>query len=231
VSVDDDTDGRNGAAHRRPYALLAVSDNGAGMSGEVRAHLFEPFFTTKQPGRGTGLGLPMVYGAVQQNGGRIEVRSEPNEGTTFRIYLPAAEGVPDRPPAREPVAVVPAGATTLLVEDDTVVRRLAKEALTSVGYHVHAFADGAEALQALPSLRPVPELLITDVIMPGMNGKVLATRVAAVLPDIRVLFVSGYTEDFIVERGVLQKGIEFLAKPYTLEQLERRAREVLEGPR
>jgi PAS domain S-box-containing protein len=231
VSVDDDTGARNGAAPRRPYALLAVSDNGAGMSGDVRAHLFEPFFTTKQPGRGTGLGLPMVYGAVQQNGGRIEVLSEPNEGTTFRIYLPAAEGLPQRPPTPEPSAAGQRSATTLLVEDDTVVRRLAKDALTSVGYHVHAFGDPVEALQALPSLRPVPELLITDVIMPGMNGKVLATRVADLLPDIRVLFVSGYTEDFIVERGVLQAGIEFLAKPYTLDQLERRAREVLEKAR
>jgi two-component system cell cycle sensor histidine kinase/response regulator CckA len=229
VWVDGESGSAEGGADRRRYALLAVSDNGTGMSGEVRAHLFEPFFTTKGPGRGTGLGLPMVYGAVQQNGGRIEVCSEPNQGSTFRIYLPGAEGVPaQRPPARPPVPDGRRDATTLLVEDDPRVRRLTKEALTRLGYRVHAFGDGLSALDALPSLRPVPDLLITDVIMPGMNGKVLATRVAEVLPQIRVLFVSGYTQDFIVDRGVLKTGIEFLAKPYSLEQLAQRARDVLD---
>jgi len=210
------------------YALLTVSDSGAGMSEDIRAHLFEPFFTTKGPGQGTGLGLAMVYGAVQQNGGRIEVVSEPNQGTTFKILLPAADGVPHEPPARTPAAAGRGGATIVLVEDDPRVRRLANAALASFGHHVHAFANGADALRALASLGPVPELLITDVIMPGMNGRVLAERVVAALPDIRVLFVSGYTEDVIVERGVLKTGIEFLAKPYSLEQLARRVREVLD---
>jgi PAS domain S-box-containing protein len=216
----------------RPYALLTVSDDGAGMTGEVRAHLFEPFFTTKGPGRGTGLGLPMVYGAVQQNGGRIEVRSELNEGTTFKIYLPAAQGLPQpAAPPRAAVALGRSGASILLVEDAAQVRRLANDSLTSLGYYVHAFGSGADALRELPALRPAPKLLITDVIMPGMNGSVLATRVAALLPDVRVLFVSGYTEDFIVERGVLKTGIEFLPKPYSLEQLARRVEEVLDGAR
>jgi two-component system cell cycle sensor histidine kinase/response regulator CckA len=115
------------------------------------------------------------------------------------------------------------------VEDDPRVRRLANAALASLGHQVHAFASGADALRALPSLNPVPELLITDVIMPGMNGRVLAERVTAVLPGIRVLFVSGYTENFIVDRGVLKNGIEFLAKPYSLEQLSQRVREVLDA--
>jgi PAS domain S-box-containing protein len=228
VNVDH-TSGHAGALRPGPYVLLTMSDNGTGMSEEVRAHLFEPFFTTKRPGHGTGLGLAMVYGAVQQNGGRIEVTSEPNEGTTFRIYLPAAKAVPEQAPATPPAVRGDRAATTLLVEDDARVRRLAEGALTSLGYKVHAFANGAEALRAVPSLVPPPELLITDVIMPGMNGRVLAEGVAALLPDIRVLFVSGYAENFIVDRGVLKNGIEFLAKPYSLDQLSRRVREVLDG--
>jgi two-component system, cell cycle sensor histidine kinase and response regulator CckA len=227
--VDDAPTTRDGGARRGEYAVLAVSDNGAGMTEEVRAHLFEPFFTTKGPGQGTGLGLAMVYGAVQQNGGRIEVYSEPEQGTTFKIYLPAAKGVPQQPTARPAAAAGARCASTLLVEDDPRVRRLANDALASLGYAVHAFASGADALRALPSLDPVPELLITDVIMPGMNGRVLAERVTALLPEIRVLFVSGYTENFIVDRGVLKNGIEFLAKPYSLEQLSRRVREVLDA--
>jgi len=229
VLVDEHT-ARDAGMRPGPYVLLAVSDNGAGMTDEVRAHLFEPFFTTKGPGHGTGLGLAMVYGAVQQNGGRIEVASEPNEGTTFRIYLPAAKTVPQQAPARAAAAASGTrAATTVLVEDDARVRRLAESALISLGYKVHAFANGADALRAVPSLQPAPDLLITDVIMPGMNGRVLAEGVTAVLPDIRVLFVSGYTEDFIVDRGVLRNGIEFLAKPYSLDQLARRVREVLDG--
>jgi signal transduction histidine kinase/ActR/RegA family two-component response regulator len=229
VVVEDGAAGSPIDAPPGTYALLSVSDNGGGMSEDVRAHLFEPFFTTKGPGQGTGLGLAMVYGAIQQNGGRIDVSSEPNQGTTFRIYLPAAKGAPARATAGAPAVTASPGAAILLVEDDPRVRRLAYDVLTSLGHAVHAFASGADALRALPSLDPVPQLLITDVIMPGMNGRVLAERVAAALPDIRVLFVSGYAEDFIVDRGVLKTGIEFLAKPYSLEQLARRTREVLDG--
>jgi len=213
----------------RAYTSLAVSDSGAGMTDDVRAKLFEPFFTTKGPGQGTGLGLAMVYGAVQQNGGRIEVVSEPNQGTTFRIFLPPADGAPARPSPHAPAADGSRRARIVLVEDDPRVRRQATNALTSLGHDVHTFANGADALSAVASLRPVPELLITDVVMPGMNGRVLAERAAAILPGLRVLFVSGYAEDAIVERGILKTGIEFLAKPYSIEQLARRIREVLDG--
>ena len=211
------------------YTLLAVSDSGAGMTDDVRAKLFEPFFTTKGPGQGTGLGLAMVYGAVQQNGGRIEVVSEPNQGTTFKIFLPPADGAPAQPSPLAPAADGSRRATIVLVEDDPRVRRTANSALTSLGHDVHTFANGADALTAVASLRPVPELLITDVVMPGMNGRVLAERAAAMLPGLRILFVSGYAEDVIVERGILKTGIEFLAKPYSIEQLARRIREVLDG--
>ena len=228
VWIDDEYAASHFDARPGAYVLLTVSDTGSGMNEEVREHLFEPFFTTKGPGQGTGLGLAMVYGAVQQNGGRIDVSSELNRGTTFKIYLPAAKGVPQQPPARSGVTAEMRSAAIVLVEDDPRVRRLANAALTRLGYQVHPFASGADALRGLASLGCSPELLITDVIMPGMNGRVLAEKVAALLPTIRVLFVSGYTEDFIVDRGVLKTGIEFLAKPYSIEQLARRVREVLD---
>ena len=228
VWIDHEYAARHVDARPGAYVLLTVSDTGSGMNEDVREHLFEPFFTTKGPGKGTGLGLAMVYGAVQQNGGRIDVSSEPNQGTTFKIYLPAAQGGLQQPPARPTVSAGIRSAVIVLVEDDARVRKLANAALTRLGYQVHAFANGADALCGLASLSPSPELLITDVIMPGMNGRVLADKVSALLPTIRVLFVSGYTEDFIVDRGVLKVGIEFLAKPYSIDQLERRVRELLD---
>ena len=226
LSADDVTqhlDARPGA-----HVLLAVSDDGVGMTDDVRAHLFEPFFTTKERGKGTGLGLAMVYGAVQQNGGRIEVCSEPGQGTRFKIYLPVVKEVSQRTSGPPTIASGARSATILLVEDHPSVRGLANRALTSFGHDVRAFASGADALHALPSLSPVPELLISDVVMPGMNGRVLAERVTTLLPNIRVLLVSGYTENVIVNRGGSKHGIEFLAKPYSVEQLARRVREVLE---
>jgi two-component system, cell cycle sensor histidine kinase and response regulator CckA len=227
VWIDDEYAASHFDARPGAYVLLTVSDTGFGMNEDVREHLFEPFFTTKEQGKGTGLGLAMVYGAVQQNGGRIDVCSEVNRGTTFKIYLPAAEGVPHQPAARPAVTARIRSAVIVLVEDDPRVRKLADIALTRFGYEVHSFASGADALAGVASLSPNPDLLITDVIMPGMNGRVLAERVAALVPAVRVLFVSGYTEHFIVDRGVLKKGIEFLAKPYSIEQLALRVRDIL----
>jgi two-component system cell cycle sensor histidine kinase/response regulator CckA len=213
------------------YALLAVSDDGAGMSDEVRAHLFEPFFTTKGAGKGTGLGLAMVYGALRQNGGHVTVDSALGRGTTFKIHLPAATGASRTANARAPLEVMTGNASILLVEDDDKVRSLTKKVLQGFGYTLHDFPNGEEALAALASLLPVPELLISDVIMPGINGRVLAERVLASLPGVRVLFVSGYTQDVIAEHGVMRAGIEFLAKPYSIEQLAHRVHEILYGER
>jgi len=227
VTIEGELAPRQVDAPPGAYVLLAVSDDGAGMSEGVRAHLFEPFFTTKAPGHGTGLGLAMVYGAVQQNRGHIEVCSELKQGTTFKIYLPAAGSTPERTSARAPAAVTRRGATAVLVEDDPRICRLASEALRHLGYEVHAFGNGDDTLRALPSLRPAPEILITDVVMPGMNGRALAERVAAVVPNIRVLLVSGYSGNLVMDHGVLKTGIEFLAKPYSIEQLARRVEEVL----
>jgi two-component system cell cycle sensor histidine kinase/response regulator CckA len=211
------------------YVLLAVSDDGAGMSDDIRSHLFEPFFTTKEAGKGTGLGLAMVYGAIQQNGGRIEVYSELGRGTTFKIYLPAQSATRD--PLPQTSSLPPSRPTSiLLVEDDARVRVFAQKVLVRLGHTVHAFPNGEAAVAAVSSLQPEPELLITDVIMPGMNGHVLAQRIAASLPAIRVLFASGYTQNVIVNQGVLKEGIEFLAKPYSVEQLARRIAELLAKP-
>jgi len=213
------------------YVLLAVSDSGTGMSEEARAHLFEPFFTTKGPGKGTGLGLAMVYGAVQQNGGRIEVYSEPEHGTTFKIYLPRVLPAEREARAAERQSPRKGGESILLVEDDERVRAFATTVLSRFGYQVHAYPAPAPALAALPELRPEPRLLVTDVVMPGMNGRALSERVAQLVPSMRVLFVSGYTENVIVHHGVLKEDIEFLAKPYSVDQLAQRVREVLDAPR
>ncbi len=209
------------------YVMLAVSDDGVGMDQEVRSHLFEPFFTTKEKGKGTGLGLAMVYGAVQQNEGHIEVDSEPGRGTTFKIYLPrvTAEAQEMTCPVEEDL---PAGTeTVLVVEDEPMVRNLAVKVLQRQGYRVFAFANGAEALRAVRQMSEPVHLLMTDVVMPGMNGKELAQTIRELRPEIKVLYASGYTENAIAHHGVLEEGIEFIGKPYAPQTLAVKVREVL----
>jgi CheY-like chemotaxis protein len=210
------------------YVMLAVSDTGAGMTDTVRTNLFEPFFTTKEAGRGTGLGLAMVYGAVKQNGGQIEVYSELGHGTTFKIYLPAVSDRPGaalesssehRPPGTEAI---------VLVEDEAHVRAIASRMLGHLGYTVYAFGDGPSAIAAVTQMAEVPPLLVTDVVMPGMNGQILMERLLELRPSMKALFTSGYTANVIVHHGVLREGIEFLAKPYSLDLLAQRVREVLD---
>lgn len=211
------------------YVLLAVTDTGLGMSAETREHAFEPFYTTKQVGQGTGLGLAMIHGAVLQNGGRIEVYSEPGDGSCFKIYLPRVEAaVPAPAPARPPIVT---GGTEciLVVEDDDAVRALAERLLRRLGYAVTAHRNGDDALAWLAGSQQHVHLLFTDVVMPRMNGRVLAERVQAMRPAVRVLFTSGYTPNVIVQQGVLKPGVEFLAKPYAFSALARRVREVLDG--
>jgi PAS domain S-box-containing protein len=210
------------------YVMLAVTDEGTGMTEEVRAHIFEPFFTTKASGRGTGLGLPMVYGAVKQHGGHLAVYSEPGRGATFKIYLPRVEEAaqarheaPDSPPRGKE--------TIVLVEDADALRALAVRLLKRQGYAVHAFPNGQAALDALPGLPGPVDLLLTDVVLPGMSGRMLAERMSALRPGLRVLFTSGYTENVVVHHGVLKKGLHFLPKPYTIDTLAARVREVLDG--
>jgi two-component system cell cycle sensor histidine kinase/response regulator CckA len=212
------------------FVLLAVSDTGAGMSENTKQHLFEPFFSTKEPGHGSGLGLAMVYGAVRQNQGHIEVYSELGHGTTFKIYLPRVdEPVQDFRP-KTVVATTTGSETILLVEDDARVRALAQGWLSRLGYRVHAYANGPDALAALGSMDHPIDLVVTDVVMPGMNGRVFSDHVKALRPAVKVLFTSGYGHDVIAHRGVLDADVEFLSKPYSLECLAERVRQVLGSP-
>ncbi|MCK6549054.1 ATP-binding protein [Myxococcota bacterium] len=229
VTLDDGYVASHPQAKPGPHVMVAVSDSGIGMTAAVKEHVFEPFFTTKPKGQGTGLGLAMVYGAVKQNGGTIEVYSEPGSGTTFKIYLPrvAAELEPEEELESSDLRGTE---TVLLVEDDERVRAAARRALLRHGYTVHAHASAADALDALASLDPPPALLVTDVVLGGMNGAELAEKVKAVMPGIRVLFASGYTENVIVSQGVLHAGIEFIGKPYAPGDLARRVRELLDRP-
>ena len=212
------------------YVLLSVGDTGQGMPPEVKRRLFEPFFTTKPKGRGTGLGLAVIFGVVKQAGGTIEVDSEPGQGTTFKIHLPRSEEPAVKLARPNAPSVVPHGhETVLLVEDEASVRELATAILGRLGYRVLAAAHGAEALE-LAEQHPEPiHLLMTDVVMPGMNGRELSERLLARRPGTAVLFASGYTDDMIVHHGVLGEHLHFIPKPYTLQAVARKVRQVLDA--
>lgn len=212
------------------YVQLAVSDTGCGMDPETQAHLFEPFFTTKPVGRGTGLGLATVYGIVKQNGGFIRVYSEVGRGTTFRVYLPRSEAEAGRVAEREGGAALRGTETVLLVEDEEQVLRLGQRILERQGYTVLGAYTPAEALRRVGEHAGPLHLLVTDVVMPGMNGRELRERVAGLKPGVKCLFMSGYTADVIAHQGVLEAGVEFLQKPFTADALGRKVREVLDGP-
>jgi two-component system, cell cycle sensor histidine kinase and response regulator CckA len=229
-----DLDENHAAAHvgviPGPYVMLAVSDTGMGMTPETQAQIFEPFFTTKELGRGTGLGLSTVYGIVNQSGGHIWVYSEPGHGTTFKLYLPRTEAEP------ESVAIVNAAMpnarsneTILLVEDNPQVRELVRSTLATAGYSVLASADAKAALAVLEQRAKDIRLLLTDLIMPEINGRELARQITAINPDIKVLFMSGYTENTIDQHGVLNPDANFLQKPFTPASLAAKVREVLDG--
>ncbi len=211
-----------------PYVRLTLRDTGHGMSPEVRAHLFEPFFTTKPKGRGTGLGLPTVYGIVKQSGGHVQVESREGAGTAVHVYLPRC----DEPatPAR-PAAEVPrrgGSETVLVVEDDRHVREVTVRTLREAGYRVMVAQGAAAALEA-SAQEPGPiDLLVTDVIMPGLDGRALAGKLSGHRPSLRILYVSGYAERVVAEHGVLAPGLEFLSKPFTPAALLDRVRAVLD---
>ena len=218
------------AARPAGYVVFRVSDTGCGMTDEVKARIFDPFFTTKEVGRGTGLGLATVHGIVTQAGGRVEVESEVGRGTTFAVYLPAtaeaADGSRTHPALRE----TPRGReTVLLAEDDAALRAFVRGVLGAAGYTVLEAGDGAGAV-ALCERHPGPiDLLVTDVVMPGLGGRQLAERVAGLRPGVRVLYLSGYTPDAVVRHGVEQATVAFLQKPFSPTALTRKVREVLDG--
>jgi PAS domain S-box-containing protein len=210
------------------YVMLGVSDTGVGMSAATMAHIFEPFFTTKGPGKGTGLGLATCYGIVKQNGGSVFVYSELGKGTTFKVYLPR---VSDSPTLGAPTVTKLAASgseTILLVEDDEMVRGVAVRILRGKGYAVHETGDPFNALRLFDAISPPVALLVVDVVMAGMSGKDLAERLRARRPELRVLYTSGYTENTIVHHGIVDAGVNFLAKPYVPEELAQRVREALD---
>ncbi|HEV8304402.1 MAG TPA: response regulator [Gemmatimonadales bacterium] len=211
------------------YVMLAVSDTGTGMDEQTKARIFEPFFTTKEPGKGTGLGLSTVYGIVKQSGGNIWLYSEPGRGTTFKIHFPAVDATVDEAPNAARAGGLDGVETVLVAEDDEQLRRLAQRALAGRGYTVLE-ADGGAAALAVARRHPGPiHLLLTDVIIPGMDGRSLAQALQAERPDLRVLFMSGYADKAIVHHGVLDSGVAYLAKPFTTEAVARKVREVLDG--
>ena len=211
------------------YVMLAVSDTGVGMDAETRKQIFEPFFTTKEMGKGTGLGLSMVYGIVKQSGGNIWVYSEVGKGTTFKIYFPVAEAAVIAPEREESttLSAETANETLLLVEDEEMVRNLTTNILTEKGYRVLAASNGDAAVEIANTHPGVINMLITDVVMPRMNGKQIAEMVTRKHPDIPVLYMSGYTDEAIVHHGVLDQGTNFIEKPFTSQALTTKVRSVL----
>jgi PAS domain S-box-containing protein len=210
------------------YVLLAVTDTGSGIDAETQAHIFEPFFTTKDLGKGTGLGLSTVYGIVKQSGGFIWVYSEPGFGSTFKVYLPRIDGdltIPPRDSAPTPIAR--GTETVVLIEDETSLRNVVRDTLEENGYTVLVAGSGAEAVQLADAHEGSIHLLLTDVIMPGMSGREAATAIGATRTGMKVLFISGYTQDAINRHGELLPGVAFLSKPFTAAALLRKCREVL----
>jgi PAS domain S-box-containing protein len=228
VTVDSRYEAGHAEAAPGLYILLAVSDTGTGMDAETRRHIFEPFFTTKAKGQGTGLGLATVYGIVKQSGGWLSVYSEPGKGTAFKIYFPRTTVTGSGTEYHEAAASSLSGTETILiVEDQDEVRGLAVAALERHGYRLLEASDGAAALELLAREAGPVAAMVTDVVLPGMNGSELAQRVAELRPEIKIIYTSGYTEDAIVTRGVLAQGVEFLPKPYTATALAARIRRLL----
>jgi PAS domain S-box-containing protein len=230
VNVDLDENRDNFYIPVRPgrYVMLAAADTGTGLTPDAREHLFEPFFTTKPKGMGTGLGLSTVYGVVKQSGGTIAVDTEEGKGTTMRLYFPRVDDPAESAVAKE-VALPRRSAheRILLVEDDAAVRSLVHQILQREGYNVLVASDGHDALGILIKQNPALDLLLTDVVMPGMSGRELADRVKETRPGLKVLFMSGHTEDAIVKQGVIDRGLDLLPKPFAPDVLTRKVREVL----
>jgi nitrogen-specific signal transduction histidine kinase len=213
-----------------PYVMFSMTDTGCGMSPEVKEHIFEPFFTTKEKGKGTGLGLSTVYGIVKQSGGNIWAYSEPDRGATFKIYLPRVDEPLKEIRERVLSEEIPRGSETILaVEDEEKVRKLAVQILKSQGYTVLEASHGEEAMKvAKEHGGDGIHLLLTDVVMPGMSGSELAKSLGLLLPKMKVLYMSGYTDNAIVHHGVLEEGVNYIQKPFTVDALARKVREVLD---
>ena len=228
VNLDAEYARRHIAVKPGAYVMLAVTDTGCGMDVVTRSHLFEPFFTTKEKGKGTGLGLSMVYGIIKQSGGNIWAYSEIGKGSTFKMYLPKVEEAVRSYKPKEPIPVIARGTETiLLVEDEEAVRTMICRVLQGSGYRILEARHGKEALEICRQHTGPIHLMVTDVIMPQMSGRELAEQLAPARPEMKVLFMSGYPDNAIVHHGVLESGTAFLQKPFTLNALENKVREVL----
>ena len=210
------------------YVTSAVTDTGKGIAPKVKERIFEPFFTTKELGRGMGLGLSTAYGIIKQSGGHIVVESELGHGTTFKVYLPRTQAEKTKTQSRRPAAGVSDCETVLIVEDAKAVRTLTSRILTTAGYKVIATANGGEALLECERRGGEIDLVLTDVVMPHMSGKDLADRLATLCPDLKVLYMSGYTGSVMMEHGILTEGTRFISKPFDAAQLLEKLRLVLE---
>jgi nitrogen-specific signal transduction histidine kinase/ActR/RegA family two-component response regulator len=214
-----------------PHVMLAMTDSGSGMDAQTKAHIFEPFFTTKEVGKGSGLGLAMVFGFVQQSGGHIAVYSEPGLGSAFKLYFPAvAPACPVQKPAPVAEMALPGSETILLVEDELDLRKLTRQILSQHGYTVLEAGNGGEAVQLAASHAGRIDLLLSDVVMPVMGGRQLAAQLEALRPAIKVLFMSGYTDDAVMRHGVLASETAYIQKPFTVESLPLKVRKVLDEP-
>jgi len=215
------------------YLVLNVSDDGCGMDKETQAKIFEPFFTTKSIGKGTGLGLATIYGIVKQNNGFINVYSEKDVGTTFRVYLPALKDLPDPVSLEDDVhqPVSQGSETVLVVEDEPAILEMTQMMLKRLGYTVLSAATPGQAIQQAQEYNGEIQLLITDVVMPEMNGRDLGTNLLSYYPDMLQLFMSGYTADIIAHQGVLDDSVNFIQKPFTVQGLAEKVREVLRDKR
>jgi signal transduction histidine kinase/CheY-like chemotaxis protein len=231
VELDEAYVRLHGGAWPGPHVMLAVSDTGCGMDPETLSKAFDPFFTTKEKGKGTGLGLSTVFGIVKQSGGCLYAYSEPGRGTTMKIYLPRVSGETAPKDEKRDAGFddrLNGSEAILLVEDDETLRKLASSVLEGYGYTVLSAGNGEEALQRLNDSPGIPRLLVTDVVMPKMGGRELSDQLKAIHPGIRVLFMSGYTDNSIVHYGVLDPGVSYLPKPFTPKALARKVREVLD---
>jgi PAS domain S-box-containing protein len=230
VYLDDDYIAKHALVHRGAYVLLAVCDTGTGMDAAIQERIFEPFFTTKEVDKGTGLGLSTVYGVIKQSGGNIEVHSEVGKGTSFKVYLPRVDATTDIGLAEVAVPGFSLGTeTVLLVEDERMVRDMARHILEASGYTVLEAAGGHEAMETCKAHDGPVHLLLTDVVMPHMSGPRLSEEVMKICPGISVLYMSGYTDNAIVNHGVLEEGMHFLQKPFTPEALALKVRECLDS--